>query len=184
MSRVPKILTNLPRLSKSDRGAILFQTVFNQLTASVERIDANILELARSQHEYKRRLSALEEAVKTHRKTLFPDNQGVRMFCIACHYEFSIPVQEAEDPEFVTTCPKCHHWSLPMGESEPEYTTAEIAEMTGFSYSFICQVIRELGLRKGRELQSYHEEEIQQIKAFLSTKKRGGNHDRNTANQG
>jgi len=176
-------------LSKRDRGAVLFQTWFNKLREQMEQMDTAILELIRSEHETKRRLAAIEHAVRTHSRLIYEDQATVKMLCIACHAEFDVPIAEADNPDFVTTCPQCHNWALPISNEdhcEPLgagilYSPRMIAEETGFSRSCVCQTIRKLGLRNGRWFQFYRGEELEKIKAALATKRRrpknpGGEH--------
>lgn len=162
-------------LSKRDRkagGAVLFWEWFNQFEVQLKKMDSEILSLARSQQETKRRLVAIEQAVKTHSRIIFENQAMVRMFCISCHHEFDVPVAEAEDPNFTTVCPECHNWALPSpDESLRECSPKTIAEETGFSCGTVWQTIRELGLKHGREHQIYHQEEVEKIKAVLATKK-------------
>ena len=158
--------------NKNDGGAVMFWTYHNQLQEHLEKMDAFILELARSQHETKRRLAAIEHAVKTHGRIIYEDQATIKMFCIACHHEFDVPIAEADNPDFVTTCPECHNWSLPMQDKElNEYSPKTIARETGFAHSTVCQVIRELGLKNGRRLQLYGKEDFQKIAAVLKSKK-------------
>lgn len=157
--------------NKNDGGALMFWSYHNQLRAELERMDAAILELARSEHQTRRRLAAIEHAVKTHSRLIYEDQATVKMFCICCHHEFDVPIAEADDPDFVTTCPECHSWSLPMPEqSLKEYSPTMIAEETGFAHSTVCQVIKKLGLKNGRGWQLYGEDAFQKIVDVLKTK--------------
>jgi len=76
--------------SKNDSGAVMFWSYHNKLQGRFAQLDSQLLRLMREGHEYRRRSSALEEAVASHRKLIFHDQQAVRMFCIACHYEFDV----------------------------------------------------------------------------------------------
>jgi len=164
-------------VNKEDGGALLFWSYHNQLQAKLEQIDKTLLELARAGHEYRRRLSAVEDAIKSHRRLIFHDQQTVKMFCIACHHEFDVPIYEASDPEFVTTCPKCHNWALPVREGNDNISilsAKKIAEETGRSYATISQTARKLGLghKYGTRYKTFTRAESKQIKAMVAKKKR------------
>jgi len=181
---------NEPRVNKEDAGGLLFWSYHNQLQAKLEQIDKQLLELMRAGHEYKRRLSSIEEAVASHRKLIFHDQQAVRMFCIACHHEFSVPIYEASDPEFVTTCPRCHNWALPIREGNdqiPTVSAKQIAEEVGRPYSTISQTALRLGLghNYGKRTKTFTQVESQQIKDVVAKKRRkGGDHGRKVESPG
>jgi len=179
-------------VNKEDGGALLFWSYHNQLQAKLEQIDKTLLELMRAGHEYKRRLSSIEEAIKSHRKLIFHDQQAVRMFCIACHHEFDVPVYEASDPEFVTVCPRCHNWSLPIREGNdqiPTVSAKQISEEVGRPYDTVVRTARELGLghKYGTRYKTFTQAESQQIKSVVAKKRRvqkGGDHGRKIENPG
>jgi len=179
-------------VNKEDGGALLFWSYHNQLQAKLEQIDKTLLELARAGHEYRRRLSAVEDAIKSHRRLIFHDQQTVKMFCIACHHEFDVPIYEASDPEFTTACPRCHNWSLPIGEGNdniPAVSAKQIANETGRPYATISQTALRLGLghRNGTRYKTFTRAESEQIKSVVAKKKRvqrGGDHGRTIENPG
>ena len=159
-------------MTKRDRGAVLFQTFFNQLRGDFERLDGGQLKALRALGEMKRILNVLEETVKLHGKVLFEEEPKVKFSCIACDHTFDLSLPEAQAQNFTSICPKCHNWGLPLREGgDYEYSPVEIAEVTGFAHGTVCRVIRELGLNPGgKRHRLFRKEEFKKIEAVLQKK--------------
>jgi hypothetical protein len=158
-------------LSKRDRGAILFQTFFNETTAHFERMDVNYLKLLRLIDQLKRRVDVLEDTARLHTQTLFENEPTVTFGCIACEHTFELPLAEAKAQGFVTVCELCYACALPVEERKGEYSLREIGRLTGYAYNTACQTARELGLGLNRKQNKrFNEQEFRQIKTKLEKK--------------
>jgi hypothetical protein len=133
------------KLSKRDRGALIFQTWNNQIQERLENVDGRELRLAFLVYEMKRRLDCLEQVVSCLRRANPGGEPEIEFFCIACGKRFGVPEPEAKAQDFTTTCPSCHNWSLPATNEDDGIATIsgkQIAEATGRPYSLICQLAR------------------------------------------
>jgi len=158
-------------LSKKDQGALLFQTWNNKLQERLNDTDKRGLRLAYRVCEMKRRLDCLEQIVFSLRGELHRDLPQVEFFCIACGKHFNIPEPEAKAQEYMTVCPDCHNWALPTRDDDSVATISgkQIAEETGRSYSFVCQLAREneLGHCYGRRTKLYTNQEKDKLVELL-----------------
>jgi len=175
-------------MTKGDRRAVLFQTIFNRFTGEFERLDSSQLRALRALGEMKRRLDVLEETVKLLAEVTFEEEPKVKFTCISCDHTFNLSLPEAQAQNFTSVCPKCHNWGLPLrDEGEYEYSPSEIAEVTGFARGTVCQVIRELGLNPHKEHRLFRKKEFKKIEAVLQKKtprckKLGGSNGSNSKN--
>jgi Zn finger protein HypA/HybF involved in hydrogenase expression len=164
---------NEPVPNKNDGGALMFWSYHNQLQSQLERIDAAILSIARGMHEYRRRLTVLEKSVALHTKIIFDDQHTIQMTCISCTRVFGVPIAEAESQDFTTVCPECHNWALPVKETPKKYSIRQIAQISGFAYETVAQVIRENGFNQNQHgiYRQYDEETTLKVLAILKKKK-------------
>lgn len=172
MNQISKMPAPSPRLSKEDRGAIMFQTFFNKTREDFDRLDTNWIKLARAIGELKRRVDVLEESIKFYRAILRSGKTTIKFSCIACDYEFHLPQDEARVQNFTTICPKCYSWALPVPKAR-EYSVKDFIKITGLCRDTVLKTIRKTGLSdgvSGRE-QFFNEEKAQKILAILKTKR-------------
>ena len=156
-------------LSKTDRGALIFQTWFNKLQGDVERVSTQHITVMRSVGEMKRRLDLLEETVRLHGQIVFEEESTVRFTCISCDHTFNLSLPEARAQNFTSLCSVCHNWALPF-LYENQYTLHQIANITGLAYKTVCLAAREMGIKVGQRDKKLDEEQFQKIKAILAEK--------------
>lgn len=166
----------LTKAQKSNVGASLFWSVFNQITAHFEEIDRQYLEMMRILLEQKRRLDTLCITVEHHRKILSKNDTTVNMWCISCRHEFELPRKEAEAQDYTVACPKCGSWALLKDKIPLEFSIRDIARISGFAESTVAQTLRENGFKRRGEHRLYNEETAQKVLALLEKKtpRKGG----------
>jgi DNA-directed RNA polymerase subunit RPC12/RpoP len=170
-------MKELTKAQKRDVGASLVWSVLNSINGHLEQLDQKYLEMTRILLEHRRWLDTLGITVDHHRKILSKNDTEINMWCISCRYEFKLPRQEAEAQEYAVACPKCGSWALLKDRISQDFSIQDIAQISGFAYSTVCQVMRENGLKAtGEKWHRYSEETAQNVLAILETKKYGGNH--------
>ena len=156
-------------LSKHDRGAVLFQTWFNQLWAGFKELEDRQLKILRSTVEINKRLNMLEETTKLLSQVVFEEEPTVKFTCISCDKTFKLSLPEATAQNFTVLCPVCHNWALPFEEA-PEYTLRQISQLTGFSYSTAVRATRELGVKIGQRDKRFTRAQFERIRTILEEK--------------
>ena len=151
--------------AKREGGALLFNSVFNQMTERFDGIEEREVETSGKLFTLRRRICMLERTLGLCVDMLYGDDPALPMACTACGHAFAVPRSIALDG--IAICPRCYSDAVRDNVAR-EYSTQEVADRLGLEVSTVKKKAKRHGIGRlvghGRRLT---ESDIEKVREHI-----------------